>query len=229
VTALSLSSSPTTLHHLLTGDDSGQVSLFDTRISDEQDSLLQGLTHGPIHKAGFLGSHSTDAFFALSSDQQLTLQPVFDESRGDQEEAKPIIVGDLRPLVPCEYVVDVLSGGVVGEGAEAWIVGGWHSKGQVDLVPLGSGGALEGGKRIVLLGGHGTEVVRSIFVDQQVCDFCGRQTCMTDEICRARSSIRLVKMAMCRRFERVRRRARPSLRSIRRVRSQDTSHTETAR
>jgi WD repeat-containing protein 89 len=183
VTALSLSLSDSdSAHHqfLLTGDDSGQVSLFDTRISDEQESLLQGLTHGPIHKAGFLGSAVSagsarmEAFFALSSDQQLTLQPVFDESRRDEEEVKPIIFGDLRPSLPCEYVVDVLSGAMAGEEAEAWIVGGWHSKGQVDLVPMGGGGSLDGEKRITLLGGHGEEVVRSLFVDQQVCGFCMR-------------------------------------------------------
>ena len=84
--------------------------IFDTHIQEEQDSLLQAVNHGPIHKAGFLGL--TD-LYALSSDQNLALHTVTvddADTEGDQTPA-PNHLGDLRPAVPCEYVIDVFHSG----------------------------------------------------------------------------------------------------------------------
>lgn len=92
------------------------MSIFDCTIAEEQDSLIQGFTHGPIHKAGFLDQNS---IYALSSDQDLALHPVFDDSR--VEEPTPFQLGDLRPQIPCEYVIDVLA-----TGAESVIAAGSH-------------------------------------------------------------------------------------------------------
>jgi WD40 repeat protein len=88
---------------LLAGGDDGLVSLFDTNIQEEEDSLVQAFNHGPIHKAGFVDQ---GAIYALSSDQNLAIHPVYDEGRTTEPEA--LRVGDLRPLVPCEYVIDLL-------------------------------------------------------------------------------------------------------------------------
>ena len=91
---------------ILVGGDDGLVSLFDVSITEEDDSLVQAVNHGPIHKAGFLQS---DALFALSSDQNFALHPVYSAKR--DEEPAPILLGDLRPLIPCEYVIDVVRTG----------------------------------------------------------------------------------------------------------------------
>jgi WD repeat-containing protein 89 len=91
---------------LLIGGDDGLVSIFDVNVAEEDDSLVQGVTHGPIHKAGFLHAN---ALFALSSDQNLALHPVYSPER-DQEPAAARL-GDLRSIVPCEYVIDVVRTG----------------------------------------------------------------------------------------------------------------------
>ena len=90
-------------HILLSGGDDGLVSLFDTTIREEEDSLIQAFNHGPIHKAGFVDQ---GAVYALSSDQNLSIHPVFDEDR--ETEPESVQLGDVRPLVPCEYVIDLL-------------------------------------------------------------------------------------------------------------------------
>jgi WD repeat-containing protein 89 len=102
--------------YILAGGDDGQVSIFDSGIAEEQDSLIQGFSHGPIHKAGYLDQNS---IYALSSDQDLALHPAFNDSRA--EEPVPIQLGDLRPKIPCEYVIDV-----VRTGPESVIAAGSH-------------------------------------------------------------------------------------------------------
>lgn len=76
--------------------------MFDTTILEEEDSLLQAINHGPIHKAGFLGDHRV---YALSSDQNLAVHSVL--TPDDQEDPQPVLFGDLRPIIPCQYVIDV--------------------------------------------------------------------------------------------------------------------------
>lgn len=97
---------PSKQHVLLAGGDDGQVGIFDTMVADEDESLMQGVNHGPIHKAGFLGN---DRFFALSSDQNLSVYAV--SSADDSEDPLPTLLGDLRPEIPCEYVIDIFRSG----------------------------------------------------------------------------------------------------------------------
>lgn len=97
---------PTRTNILLTGGDDGLVSIFDTDIADEEDSLLQAINHGPVHKAGFLGDNR---IYALSSDQNFAVHPV--STPGDEQDPSPTLIGDLRPVIPCQYVVDVLKSG----------------------------------------------------------------------------------------------------------------------
>jgi WD repeat-containing protein 89 len=82
------------------------VSIFDTSIQDENDSLLQAFDHGPIHKAGFL---SDQDIYALSSDQRLTIYPVEDSELDESVVIQPAVLGDLRSKAQCDYVIDVLS------------------------------------------------------------------------------------------------------------------------
>jgi WD40 repeat protein len=97
---------PTQDNLLLAGGDDGLVSIFNISISEQDDSLVQAVQHGPINKAGFMHS---DRFFALSSDQNLAIHPLFTEDQGAS--TAPILFGDVRPEIPCEYVVDVVKTG----------------------------------------------------------------------------------------------------------------------
>lgn len=97
---------PSRSNIVLAGGDDGLVSLYDTSIVEEDDSLVQVINHGPIHKAGFLGENR---IFALSSDQDLAIHPV--STPGEEEDPEPIRLGDLRPIIPCQYVVDVFRSG----------------------------------------------------------------------------------------------------------------------
>ena len=108
---------------LLSGGDDGVAEVFDTQIQEEQDSLLQAVNHGPIHKAGFLGP--TD-LYALSSDQNLALHTLtVDDTIAEADQTPtPDQLGDLRPVVPCEYVIDVLHSGpehVVACGSHRYV------------------------------------------------------------------------------------------------------------
>ncbi|KAJ9646870.1 hypothetical protein H2204_000562 [Knufia peltigerae] len=151
---------PTRDNVLLAGGDDGLVSLFDTQIVEEEDSLLQAVNHGPIHKAGFLGGSD---LYALSSDQNLALHSLtLEEEETDPTiEPSPDQFGDLRPAVPCEYVIDVFP-----TGPDYVVACGSHSKSRVDLVKLQRGRPLDPSQRIVLENAHGEEVVRSIFPDE---------------------------------------------------------------
>lgn len=102
---------------LLSGGDDGLVSLFDVTVQDEGDSLLQAFNHSPIHKAGFL---SDSAIYALSSDQKLSIHPVHSfEPDHPNSFTQPVIHGDLRPMVQCDYVIDIMR-----VGDQAHIVAG---------------------------------------------------------------------------------------------------------
>jgi len=156
--------------------------LFDTNIQDEEESLSQVINHGPIHKAGFLDS---DRVYALSSDQNLAIHPV--STPDDNEDPLPTLIGDLRPIVPCQYVIDFLKSGndhVVATGINTGYVFprlwcSWtndHRRGsRVDLVklnhatPLGVPPNLDLASRYVLEPAHGEEVVRALLLDDKVC------------------------------------------------------------
>lgn len=97
---------PSRQNILLAGGDDGLVSLFDSNIAEEDESLLQVINHGPIHRAGFIGDHR---IFALSSDQNFAVHPV--STPGDEQDPEPTLIGDVRPLIPCQYVIDVLKSG----------------------------------------------------------------------------------------------------------------------
>jgi hypothetical protein len=103
----------------LSGGIDGLVSIFDTDVKDEDDSLLQVVNHGPIHKAGFL---SDEVVFALSHDEQFSIHAVTSDAEtaipfsGSWSEnanpttndVPPVHFGDLRPVLHCDYAIDVL-------------------------------------------------------------------------------------------------------------------------
>jgi len=129
---------PSRRNHLLSGGIDGLVSLFDTDISDEDDSLLQVVNHGPIHKAGFL---SDNAIFALSHDEQLSIYAVTSDAEealtsladsstdiatASGNDVPPVHFGDLRSVLHCDYAIDVLQ-----VGDSSFVATGSHS-GYVD-------------------------------------------------------------------------------------------------
>ncbi|KIW69345.1 hypothetical protein PV04_05226 [Phialophora macrospora] len=146
---------------LLSGGDDGVVCIFDTQVQEEQDSLLQAVNHGPVHKAGFLGSAN---LYALSSDQNLALHSltVDDVDVEAEQTPAPDQLGDLRPTVPCEYVIDILQ-----SGQDHVVACGSHSYSRVDLVKVDRGIGLGLDRRIVLEDTHGGEIVRSVYVDDE--------------------------------------------------------------
>lgn len=151
---------PSLPNRLLSGSTDGLVSLFDTTVQDEDDALIQVINHGSIHKAGFL---SNDAIYALSHDEQFSIHPL---NTIDEEavEPQPIVMGDLREKVGCEYVIDILKS---GEGNI--VATGLHShEPKLDLIPVGADPwSLHDHRKVSLAGAHGGEIVRTVYVDDQ--------------------------------------------------------------
>ena len=152
----------TQLDRLLSGTIDGLVSVFNTTITDEDDSLLQVVNHGAIHKCGFLDS---GRIYALSTDEHLSVHALSEHLPDDAGESEPTKFGDLRPLLGCEYVVDI-----VNAGGLTYIASGTHSeasKQNITLYPLKAESevSIDQNMPIVLAGSHGEEIVRTIHLD----------------------------------------------------------------
>ena len=90
---------------LLSGSTDGLVNIYDTAISDEDDAIVQITNHGSsIGHTGFL---SNSEFFALSHDEIFSVYPLNESDERDDQ--APTVFGDVRPILDCEYVVDVIS------------------------------------------------------------------------------------------------------------------------
>lgn len=142
---------------LLSGGDDGLVSIFDTSIQDEMDSLIQAFAHGPVHKAGFL---CDTKIYALSADQQFSIQPVESPDSDGPNIIQPVVFGDLRPVAECDYVIDVLP-----NTPHPYVVTGSHlCDPHIDFIPLVANPELtfDADNIIRLQGAHGEEIVRSI-------------------------------------------------------------------
>ncbi|MCJ1398340.1 hypothetical protein MMC11_001538 [Xylographa trunciseda] len=149
---------------LLSGSTDGLVNIYDTTIADEDDSLIEILNHETsIHHAGFLTD--TDVY-ALSHDEQLSIYrltlPIGGESSND--ESDPIVFGDMRPRLSCEYVVDI-----VADSGSPVIAAGSHTTSTLDLIPLDhtAGWEVDVSRTVRLLGAHDDEIVRTVYIDSQ--------------------------------------------------------------
>lgn len=103
---------------LLSGSTDGLINLCDTRISDEDEVVIQTFNHdASIHRAGFL--NETDVF-ALSHDERFAIYSMAEE----QEKGVAIAdFGNVRDKVGCQYVANVSakmdgSGAIMGAGAQ---------------------------------------------------------------------------------------------------------------
>ncbi|RMD40127.1 hypothetical protein DV735_g5006, partial [Chaetothyriales sp. CBS 134920] len=145
---------PSKSHILLSGGDDGLVSLFDTAVQEEDDILVQAFNHGPIHKAGFV-DHS--AIYALSSDQNLAIHPVFEDQR--ETEPGPVLLGDMRPLVGPSSLSRLLLYLILS------VLSRPRVKSQVDLINMKGGLEPDLQNKTVLQNAHGGEIVRTLYID----------------------------------------------------------------
>ncbi|PUU83095.1 hypothetical protein B9Z19DRAFT_1061242 [Tuber borchii] len=177
----------------VSGGMDGLVNVFDLLAGkgaggeDDEKALWQVVNVGAsVHRAGFLnaGSGGTAAAgkgewaFGISTDESLVLRS-FNHTPGgggEQEDAEGEVagnVGDVRGRLDCEYVVDVLRASSTGAGGIVVAGNKEVGKQRIDLVPLrwtGGGGqwGFASEDKVRLQGGHGEEVCRGVWVDEEV-------------------------------------------------------------
>ena len=102
---------------MLSGSTDGLVNIYDTAIADEEEALIQIINHGSsIHHAGFL---SNTEVYALSHDENLSVHHLTNPDEDIATEV-PSKLGDLRSVLHCEYIVDIVPSGngqaIIGAG-----------------------------------------------------------------------------------------------------------------
>lgn len=100
------------------------MNIYNTTIADEDDALVQITNHGSsIHHAGFLADTQ---LYALSHDEVFSVYPLIsqdDETAASDEDDAPTKFGDLRCLLNCEYIVDIIT---QSENGKTIIAAGIH-------------------------------------------------------------------------------------------------------
>ncbi|PWW76435.1 hypothetical protein C7212DRAFT_187227 [Tuber magnatum] len=176
----------------VSGGMDGLVSVFDLlaekeargKGDDDERALWQVVNVGAsVHRAGFLNAGGGGGgaagkgewVFGVSTDESLVLRS-FNHAPGREEEEDAAgevagDVGDVRKRLDCEYVVDVLRVGGTGTGGIVVAGNKEFGKQRVDLIPLGWAGGRWGftsEDKVRLQGGHGEEVCRGVWVDDDV-------------------------------------------------------------
>ncbi|ROT42326.1 WD domain-containing protein [Sodiomyces alkalinus F11] len=151
---------------LLSGSTDGLVNIYDTRIVDEDDVIIQTLNHGSVHHAGFL---SATEVYALSHDEKFA---VFNLEETYEKGTPVADFGDVRRELECQYASNVTSkvdgsGAIIGVGSQA--------RQMFQLVFLTRGSSpnswmFDKSSSVGLPGGHGEEIVRAFcfYDDEQV-------------------------------------------------------------
>jgi hypothetical protein len=91
---------------LLSGSTDGLVNIYNTSIQEEEDALYQVINHGSVHHAGFV---SNDMVYALSHDESFAIHPL-NSPDDDVLETAPVLFGDLRPPLDCDYAIQLVNG-----------------------------------------------------------------------------------------------------------------------
>ncbi|KAL4806505.1 WD40-repeat-containing domain protein [Aspergillus unguis] len=151
---------PTRNNILLSGSTDGLVNIYDTTVTDEDEALVQVINHGSVHHAGFINERT---IYALSHDETFAIHPATDPD-DESQEPEPIQFGDLRQPLACEYIAQLCIG---SQGP--YIAAGNKIDKRLDLIPLVASPTWRFDEQNVwrLPGGHGEEVVRSVYVDEQ--------------------------------------------------------------
>ncbi|KAI1115697.1 WD40-repeat-containing domain protein [Nemania sp. NC0429] len=146
---------------LLSGSTDGLVNICDTRITDEDEVVIQTFNHdSSIHHAAFLNDTE---LFAISHDERLAL---YDMSEGYEKGAATTDFGDMRAVLGCQYIANIFA---KANGAGAVIGAGAHEQQAFELIHLtkGDSWALDRGNSVGLPGAHSEEIVRSFcFYDE---------------------------------------------------------------
>ncbi|TRX88775.1 hypothetical protein FHL15_010345 [Xylaria flabelliformis] len=146
---------------LLSGSTDGLVNICDTRITDEDEVVIQTFNHGSsIHHAAFLNDTEV---YAISNDERLAL---YDMAEGYEKGAATTDFGDMRAVLGCQYVANIFA---KANGAGAVIGAGAHEQQGFELIHLTKGEtwALDRDNSVGLQGAHSEEIVRSFcFYDE---------------------------------------------------------------
>ncbi|KAI2783771.1 WD40 repeat-like protein [Daldinia loculata] len=146
---------------LLSGSTDGLVNICDTRITDEDEVIIQTFNHdASIHHAGFLNDTEV---YALSHDEKLAL---YDVAENHENGAATTYFGDMREVLGCQYIANVTA---KSNGAGAVIGAGAHDQQAFQLIHLtkGQGWNLDRDNSVSLPGAHSSEIVRSFcFYDE---------------------------------------------------------------
>ncbi|CAJ2500208.1 Uu.00g030610.m01.CDS01 [Anthostomella pinea] len=147
---------------LLSGSTDGLVNIYDTRITDEDEVVIQTFNHdSSIHHAAFLNDTEV---YALSHDERLAL---YDMAEGYEKGAATTDFGDMRSVLGCQYIANISA---KANGAGAVIGAGAHDQQAFEMIHLTkgeSGWALDRANSVGLPGAHSEEVVRSFcFYDE---------------------------------------------------------------
>ncbi|GKT91682.1 WD repeat-containing protein [Colletotrichum tofieldiae] len=156
---------PSEPHILLSGSTDGLVNIYDTRISDEDEVVIQTLNQGSVHHASFLGNTEV---YVLTHDEKLAVYSVAEDHGSG---AALVDFGDARESLGCQYIANVTtkidgSGAIVGAGSQ--------DRQLFELVHLSrtaeGGWGFDRANSVGLPGGHGEEIVRSFcfYDDEQV-------------------------------------------------------------
>lgn len=111
----------------------GVINIYDTNIADEDDALIHIINHGSsISHAGFL---SDTEIYALSHDESFTVQQLADSGEKSSllsSSPSPVdqsrqVFGDLRPILECDYIVDVIQSSrpnevIIGAGSSRYLM-----------------------------------------------------------------------------------------------------------
>ncbi|KAK3945431.1 WD40-repeat-containing domain protein [Diplogelasinospora grovesii] len=163
---------------LLSGSTDGLVNICDTRISDEDEVVIQAFNHGSIHHAGFL---NTTEVYALSHDEKFALYDMAEDQI--EKGAATQDFGDARAQLQCQYVANVFP---KLNGAGAIIGAGSQDKELFQLIHLSRTGVegvrwnFDAETVVGLPGAHGNEIVRSFcFYDEhQLAITAGEDGCI---------------------------------------------------
>ncbi|KAI0505795.1 WD40-repeat-containing domain protein [Xylaria bambusicola] len=146
---------------LLSGSTDGLINICDTRITDEDEVIIQTFNHdSSIHHAAFLNDTEV---YAISHDERLAL---YDMAEGVENGAATTDFGDMRAVVGCQYIANIFA---KANGAGAVIGAGAHEQQAFELIHLTKGDTwgLDRANSVGLPGAHSGEIVRSFcFYDE---------------------------------------------------------------
>ncbi|KAI6354070.1 hypothetical protein MCOR25_008778 [Pyricularia grisea] len=152
---------PADNHTLLSGSTDGLVNVYDLRVTDEDEVIVQTLNHGAsVHHAGFLNRTEV---FALSHDEKLAF---FDLAEEQDKGVATADFGDMRQVAQCQYIANVLPKADPSGASGAVLGAGLLEQEKFELLHFSKGATwnFDTNSSVGLPGAHGSEVVRAFRV-----------------------------------------------------------------